>query len=311
MTDARADAYCSPYNVTKYYKPGATQTAVALASETGLSQTNKDRVYLALANLTALPGDYIRVYNSGVYPRGEIVQVQNVVETGSTSYLEIASNLTQTYTTTASSMMEVLSAFNQSSNPSTQEVLDIIADESSYIDEETHTAWRVKNVTDEYHSIDTMPYDPYKGRAIYLNFRPVITDTSDGFVTTLSDSLKIFSGTAWTDWVTTKTAGRASDYWVNGTDGVVYVKLIAPVHNLQASRTTYRYGHVTSALKPNPPSAIVRACAKLVAADLLEMEPDIVMQPSGEGLPSLKDRITAYREDAEELINHYREMTIY
>jgi hypothetical protein len=64
-------------------------------------------------------------------------------------------------------------------------------------------------------------------------------------------------------------------------------------------------------LEPNPPNAITKACAKLVAADLLEMEPDIVMQPSGEGLPSLKDRITAYREDAQELIDHYKEMTIY
>lgn len=311
MTDNRTDMYCSPYHVTRYYKPGSTQTAVALASESGASQTNKDRIMLALANMSALPGDYVRVYNTGVYPRGEIVQVQDVVETGSTSYLEVTSNLTQTYTTTASSMVEVLSAFNRTTKPSTQDVLNMIEEASCRIDEETKSAWRVKTVTDEFHSLDTMPYDPYKGRCIYLNFRPVITDTSDGLVTAKGDVLKVYqSGPTWTDWVTTKTAGRAYDYWVNGTDGHLYIKYIAPVHNVQALRITYRYGHVTSTLKPNPPNAIVKACAKLVAADLLEMEPDIVMQSSGDGLPTIKDRITAYREDAQELIDHYKEMIV-
>ena len=298
VADTRINKYCNLQDVSRQLKAGATQTALTPSSVSSTSVTMADAS--DAANL--IQGDVVKL-TSAEYPLGDFREVVDIV----TKTLTLKSAVSGTYSTSLSLVQQ--SPFTPSSTPSSRDVLDMINDAEDEIDEYTGKAWRLITVTEEYHDIPREQYDVYKGRPVNLYHPHVLTDSDDG-LTNGTDKIEIFDGSSWVDW-TTKTAGRENNnYWVNSTDGILYLYYQIPIHYINACRVTYRYGKVDSSNNPNPPKDIRKACAKIVAAEILEMEPVTVDLPREGGGIGDNDRSEKLRDDAYKLLDRRKEWTL-
>jgi hypothetical protein len=111
------------------------------------------------------------------------------------------------------------------------------------IDALTNHSWRTRSVYRESHTF-TSYYRRGTGCATHLQHRQI-----KQFNSTLGDSLEIWDGSNWEDWISTKSEGRGQDYWMDYEQGVIYAYRL---FTLPADvRVTYRFG---------PPEAI---CASI------------------------------------------------
>lgn len=111
MTDQRSTYYTDSRGVTEIIAPGKYQTAIALNGTSGFSETNKNRILVAAVNtLPFCPGDWVQIFD-GDTSWGEIVQVQSVVSSGATPYLELTANLANSYTVAKTAKVQLLSAY--------------------------------------------------------------------------------------------------------------------------------------------------------------------------------------------------------
>lgn len=144
------------------------------------------------------------------------------------------------------------------SRPTLADVQEFIEEAQDEIDQRTNNAWREKTVTEEYYDIPRIPYNYQTGIPIHLKHAHIRDfDDSEG------DKIEIWDGSSWVDWLTTKTEGRANDYWLENKKGVLYLRYPYRFYGKQAVRLTYRYGHDTV------PKDIQKATALLAATSLL------------------------------------------
>lgn len=103
----------------------------------------------------------------------------------------------------------------------------------------------------------------------------------------------MWNGSTWTDWVSTKTEGRGSDYWVDYNEGIIYFEkgypLIAYPDNV---KVTYRWG------KSTVDKWAEELCTLMAAKRVLEFSYDrIISSEGGSGdmadLPRIESRIAA------------------
>lgn len=195
--------------------------------------------------------------------------------------------------------------FDESTDPSREQVKRRILSESNWIDNYTAHAWRPRRVEDEYKSLggSTGPTTYYwrAGTPLKLMKRDIRTplDAGEG------DRIEIWQGNDWTDWVAdpTKTEGRNGDYWVEDSTGMLYIyrrQIFFQRH--KEIRVSYRYG------KERVPQTIRDVCAKRVAAHYLRTQQYRVTTPGNEEAPDALSVAERFIEESERQLEEYVEL---
>jgi len=129
--------------------------------------------------------------------------------------------------------------FSAVTTPRAETVELMINTKEDYIDWYTQNAFRETFVYDEDHDM-LRSYYAYTGYAVHLKHKKIKT-----FDTTKGDKIEIFQGAKdYTDYLTDKTEGRDSDWWVDFFNGIIYFRHHAPITYKHAARITYRYGGI-------------------------------------------------------------------
>ena len=149
--------------------------------------------------------------------------------------------------------------FADDDKPSSEDIRKMITSAENEINRRTRHAWKSVTVTNEYHDYPVPVSTSHirDGMPIKLDHRAVTQFTSG------TDKIEIWDGSAWTDWVATKVEGRSGDFWVDYTNGVIYLRHLTYYFQRKAIRVTYRYGEAAV------PEAVRDATAFLVAADVI------------------------------------------
>ena len=172
--------------------------------------------------------------------------------------------------------------FDASTTPNDEEVKEMIVDAENEINDYTMHSWKEETITDQYYDFpDVVDFDWGSGIPIYLNHRKIRSFTK----------IEIFTGTAYDDWVSTKTEGRNNNYWADYNQGILYLKIYPIFYKKQAIRLTYTYGETTV------PNSIRKACALLVASEILAMDDraSIVADSADINTVDYNTRISRYR----------------
>lgn len=216
--------------------------------------------------------------------------------------------LSNAYTTVrkVEALMGIKTAWTDTTDPTVQQVAEIIARVEDIIDGKTGHAWRMRysgtqtaqDQTQNYEYYDIpFQYEGQIGRPVYLKNRSIRT-----FSTTLGDILELWDGSNWVDWTTNRTEGRADDFWVDYEKGIVYIKYRFIAHTHQAFRIKYRFGEdYTSKL-------VEDIATKLAVIELLFRERAIVQYPETEGgSPSIMEQVRFWKRQCDENLDSIRE----
>ena len=207
----------------------------------------------------------------------------------------------QTYTTVkkVESIMG-LSARSDTTNPSVQQIIEFIARVEDEIDYKTNHAWRTrysgtrtgKDQTQRYEYSDmAFNYEYQSGRPLYLGHRFV-----KSFDSAAGDTLEIFDGANWEDWIATKSEGRSNDYWADYDKGIIYIKARYGVVKPLGARVKYRYG------EPIVPGIIEDIATKMVAIELARADSRTVNISDGENAYTIRDRIDSWQKNVDDKI---------
>ena len=193
------------------------------------------------------------------------------------------------------------SDFSASTNPTKAFVDDLINAGEDEIDATTRHSWRSTLVSDEYRNylIDwSMARRSwwYRGRA-YLRHRNI-----RGFVSG-THKIEIFDGAAWIDLISgSYTEGRASDYWIDYEQGIIYFVNTYPYEIDQGVRVTYAYGAATA------PGDIKMCCAKMAAIDLVMQDDRSIMVVEGSDNVRQPSKIEIWQASVERTLDKYMEI---
>lgn len=173
-----------------------------------------------------------------------------------------------TYTTSAKVAAFLnLPAFSASTIPTSTTVDNYILRAQDQIDFKTGHAWRSTTITNEYHNVYNIRQDGFI--KIRFNHRAIKTlSTGSG------DAIEIWNGTSWEEYISTKTESRASDFWVNYTDGILYVKSM-PSHEHDSIRLTYRFGESTIPYDIEEVATLIAATAIVSGKYRTASNPDV------------------------------------
>lgn len=190
--------------------------------------------------------------------------------------------------------------FTFDTNPSAQEVKEFIHEATARVDRETGHAWRERTVENEYHDLEGTYYY-WAGTPIKLTQRRIRTplDTSKG------DKLEFWDGENWNDWTadTNVTEGRDGDYWINDTQGMLYIyRRSWWWERYKSVRITYRFGEKTI------PKDIQQATALFTAAALLETDVYGDLLPTGGDGPNPGQVAERLEERAQKVLDRRREV---
>lgn len=132
--------------------------------------------------------------------------------------------------------------FSASTTPTTTQVTELIERKSAEIEARTSRAWRVRTSTEELHDMRNS-YKYGRGRRVYLRHTGVITPIASAS----GDSLKVWNGSTWEEWASSRTEGRDGDFWFNADSGYLYIVGAYAWHREDAIKITYRYNEGASA----------------------------------------------------------------
>jgi len=192
--------------------------------------------------------------------------------------------------------------FSSQKLPTDTDVEASIEEAEDEIDQETQHAWRAVTVTNEFYDIPIQAYREGVGTPIHLKHRNVRTLASGS-----GDKLEVWDGSSYEDWLTTKTEGRANDYWLDEELGILYIRRYWKYYWKKAIRMTYRYGESTV------PKDIRKATAMLAAIDFI-MSDDLSasLNETGDSMRvGHESRIEIMRERVEKIIRNRREIPVF
>lgn len=191
--------------------------------------------------------------------------------------------------------------FNFDTNPTKEEVKEFCLEASARVDRETGHAWRERQVVEEYHDLQGVYYY-WAGTPIKLLKRGIREplDSAKG------DKMEFWDGNEWTDWVAKNTIdyGRDGDFWVNPTQGFLYVyRRSWWWERYKSLRVTYRYG------ENQIPKDIQQATALYTAAALIETDVYGDLLPTGgNDSPSPQEVAKRLEERAEKMLERRKEV---
>lgn len=175
-----------------------------------------------------------------------------------------------TYTTNAKVAAFLgLPAFSANTIPTDSQVDAFIYRSQDYIDMRTKHAWRSTTVTDEYYDNKEVYEDGFL--KVYLNHRKIRT-----LATGSGDKLEVWNGSSWEDWVAAgsgKTEGRANDFWVDYTNGILFIN-VSGSYVSNALRMTYRYGDSTVPFDIEQAATLLTAIDVTLATQRTSARPD-------------------------------------
>lgn len=198
-----------------------------------------------------------------------------------------------------------LSQFDAQTKPDIYEVIESIKEVEDRIDKETNHAWREKYsyVTTDSNDYETHHvqnrYEYLSGIPVYLNHRNIRQlDASEG------DVFQLWNGSAWEDWLADRTEGRANDYWVDYSLGIVFLRTYIYWRRPYGVRFRYRYGEQTV------PEDIKRAATFLVCADVARSDDRSVIMAETPNQVGLQTKIEQWETQAEEIIKARKELVV-
>ena len=201
-----------------------------------------------------------------------------------------------TYTTTAKvAELIQIPAFDGSTTPTSTVVTNLIERAQDWLDDKTGHAWRPKTVTKEYR-------EPSSGYVWSLGIRFKLAHRTLTTFASGTDLIEVWDGSSWVDYVATKTAGRADDYWVDETNGIAFLTDRSSIYP-HGVRFTYRYG------ESSVPGHVEDCITKMVAIDILNQFEDLLVFPD-DGVtnkPSHLDRMRQWQSDIDKIIDDLME----
>ena len=190
--------------------------------------------------------------------------------------------------------------FSSTTNPTDDEVDDIINEAEDYIDEYAEYAWRTKTVTNEYHDFMSSfnRWGSYVDRAGYRIFE---FQTKRKPLTSVT-SLEAWKGqgSGWVDYVANHTLGEAmyeGDYWIDTEDSQIYFFNQFPRVGKKTFRITYTYGEATV-------PAAIRRVTNLLAGAMVNERYEMYMQVDKDTSPAL-NQAKNWRELAHKILDEF------
>ncbi|MFA5412776.1 MAG: hypothetical protein WC350_05525 [Candidatus Micrarchaeia archaeon] len=270
--------------------------------------TSLGGTYSTIATVTAKDADgyWVTTYwdETGGTNHFYKIQPKNSVSgaTGALTDAITQGTYTPTYTTPAkiASLMRV-TQFGGDTRPTITEILEMIKRTEDAIDYQTGHAWRTRysmseNGADaaspdyEYYDI-SLDHKVAAGLPIYLNHRSV-----KNIASVSGDALQVWSGSAYTDYLTAKTEGRASDWWLDNSEGILYLNDYYGTVQTRAVRIKYRYGEASV------PGDIEELASKMVAIDLATSDDRSYMIPQGGSQMVLDAKVKKWQERVDAII---------
>ena len=250
--------------------------------------------------VTASNGQYtIDLANlTGGYDNGDVVEILVYNPTSKRYYiyetvistsagLEEKDITTKAFTYTSISKVSSLLGglrIDMVSIPTLANVADSIVGVEDSINDTTQLSWKAVTVSNELRTPG--PYIHGTGRPINLSRIMIKTFSSDD-----SDKIEVWDGSSWVDYLTDKTEGRESDYWVDYRLGIIYVKDLRISNMKIKARITYRYG------ESSVPGDINDAAAMMVAIEFLTGDDRSNKFPESEATNlTYREKITIWNE---------------
>jgi hypothetical protein len=178
-----------------------------------------------------------------------------------------SSSATYTTTTKVASFLG-FPDFDTNTKPTAAEVTQFIYRAQDYLDMRTGHAWRERTITREYHDYQGIYKDGFL--KVKLNHKAIKTLSS------ATDSIEVWDGTQWLNWLSVgagKTESRASDYWVDYDNGVLFIKYYGS--NIDSfMRITYRYGDSSIPYDIEDAATMYAAIDALLATQRTMSRPD-------------------------------------
>jgi len=200
-----------------------------------------------------------------------------------------------------------LTTLTDSTNPTIEQVVELINKAEDEIDYRTNHAWRERySGTDsgldhtanyEYHDI-VFPYENKTGRAVYLKHRKVKSlNSSEG------DALSVWDGSEWVDWLSDYTEGRDEDYWLDYEQGILYLKTRYS-KGIKKLRIKYRFG------ESSVNRLVEDVATKMVAKNLLLFGSRVAIVPEGSAGLKYQQRIDILQKDIDTKLDSLKEFVI-
>ncbi len=201
-------------------------------------------------------------------------------------------------------------AISDTTKPNISDVAMLISRAEDRIDRATAHAWRLRYSGTESGIDQTPKYEYYDmnfryewrtGIPLYLKHRKI-----RAFSASAGDKLEIWDGSSYTDYIASKTEGRADDFWVDYERGIVYInsRYLTYTSGTVPVRIKYRYGDtIVNRL-------IEEIATKMVAIQILSMESRSIIIPEGSAQLNYGERIKLWREENEEDLARFKEFQV-
>jgi len=179
-------------------------------------------------------------------------------------------------------------------HPTEETITDLIEVAEETIQDKCSNAWGSNfiQITDEVHDF----WRDWLEASVHFKFANVMPLTKD------TDKLEVFNGSAFVDWLQTKTEGRGEDFYVDYNLGKLFFIKSIPESRRQAVRLSYRYNGGSIV-----PKAIKISTAFQVGIFLANGEFADVLFPTGEGERNqASSRMTRWEKQIEDFIKHHR-----
>lgn len=194
-----------------------------------------------------------------------------------------------------------ISSFTTSSKPTYAQVESFILEAQEIVDQATNHAWRERVVTEEFLDFDDIPiYDRGAGIRVPLKHRTIRSLSSGS-----GDTLEVWNGNSYENYLSSKTQGRDDDYWLDYRQGVLFLKRTSPHIKTKKINITYRYG------ESQVPKDIQKATALIVAKTLLVNEDRSSRMVEGEGGQMVYDsRYQKFQDEIDRILTHRTEFIV-
>ena len=172
-------------------------------------------------------------------------------------------------------------------------IADRINEAEDYMDKYCRRAWRSTTVTEKFGAYRRERDDELFNHC-FLTYPDTYTLDSVSL-----DELNVWTENAWVDYLSTKTEGRANDFYQDNTKGIVYIK--PDSYGERRISIKYRYGNV------DVPNDIEKACILLATVSIVEFDQMSSNIPEGyQPSVSFMSKMERMDSEAKDILEKYK-----